>query len=394
VKFRLLLKVLWNNQSKWQFLFAMGGFIAGLLIMLSSLQLYIEIKNMLAKAEADRQKEYLIINKQVTLANTFSKGASAFSPGELDTLKKQPFIKAVAPFETSTFYVQAKLQMQFGFSPDIFFEAVPDEYIDNKPEQFQWQEGSDFVPIIISNEFLNIYNFGVAMTSSLPQLPKEAIQMFPFQIRIFNKEKEATFNARVIGFSDRIPTVLVPLQFMKWANKNFGKTENPAPQRLLIEVTDKGDPQFRQFLSDNNYVTNQEQLKTDNTRKILGIIISVIATVGMLFVLLSFVIFVVNFQLLIARAQYEISVLLNLGYSHAAISNMLNLQFLVILGMSLAGVWGVMKVAFKKFSIILAERGVHLGGGELSVMVLGAGAIIIFILMLLNNITLNYTLRK
>jgi len=393
VKQRLLLKILWNNQSKWQFLFAIAGFVAGLLIMLSSLQLYFEVKRMLAKSEADKQKEYLIINKQVTLANTFSKGSSSFNPEELDTLRMQSFIKSVAPFETSTFNVQAKLQMQFGFSPDIFFEAVPDEYIDNKPKEFEWKEGNDFVPIIISNEFLNIYNFGVAMTSNLPQLPKEAIQMFPFEIKIFNKEKDVSFNARVIGFSDRIPTVLVPISFMKWANKTYGKNENPAPQRLLLEVTDKGDPLFKQFLADKNYITNQEQLKTDNTKKIINIIISIVAVVGLMFVALSFVIFVVNFQLLISRAKYEIDILLNLGYSYTSISNILNLQLLVILGLSLAGVMGVLMIGFRKLSQIMSVKGIEIGG-ELSYIVIGAGGAILLLLMLLNNITLRLTLRK
>jgi hypothetical protein len=393
VKQRLLLKILWNNQSKWQFLFAIVGFIAGLIIMLSSLQLYFEVKQIIAKNEADKQNEYLIINKQVTLANTFSKGSSSFNAEELDTLKMQPFIKAVAPFETSTFNVQAKLQMQFGFSPDIFFEAVPDNYIDNKPKEFEWKEGNDFVPIIVSNEFLNIYNFGVAMSSNMPQLPKEAIQMFPFQIKIFNKENDISFNARIIGFSDRIPTVLVPLNFMKWANKTYGKSENPAPQRLLLEVPDKGDPQFKQFLADKNYITNQEQLKTDNTKKIISIIISLVAIVGLMFVALSFVIFVVNFQLLISRAKYEIDILLNLGYSYTSISNILNLQLLAILGLSLAGVIIFLSKVFEKLAGVLEGKGVEIGG-ELSVVVIGLGGAILITLMLLNNITLRLTLRK
>lgn len=389
---RLLLKILWNNQSKWQFLFAIGGFIIGVFIMLASLQLYIEVKNILFKSEQKKQNDYLIIHKQVTLANTFNKGQSAFTQEEIDTLKMQPFIKSVGLFETSTFSVQAKLQMQFGFSPDIFFEAVPDEYIDNKPEEFVWEEGNDFVPIIISNEFLNIYNFGVAMSSKMPQLPKEAIQMFPFNIVIFNKNQNIQFIARVIGFTDRIPTVLVPLSFMKWANKNYGTNESPAPQRLLIEVSEK-DENFKAFLADNGYITNQEQLKGDNAKKMLNLIVALVTLVGALFVILSFVIFIINFQLLISRAKYEIDVIMNLGYSYITISNVLNFQLLSILSIAFAVIVATLFYLFKKAAIWAAEKGIETSG-SISVNVLLGGVVIVILLMLLNNITLRMSLRK
>lgn len=393
MKYRLLLKLLWNNQSKWQFLFAVGGFIAGLFTILSSLQLYVDIKTVVAKNEADRQKEYLIIHKQVTLANTFNKGTSAFSSSELDTLRKQPFIQAVAPFETSTFQVQANLQMQFGFTADLFFEAIPDEYIDNRPEPFQWQEGSDFVPIIIANEFLNVYNFGVAMSSALPQLPKEAVQMFPFQIKLSGRGKEDVFNARVIGFSDRIPTVLVPLSFMKWANKTYGKTEHPPPQRLLLEVIDKDDPRFKALLAEKGYITNQELLKTDNTRKILQIILSIVTGAGVLFIALSCIIFLVSFQLLIARARYELDVLLNLGYSPSIISHVLNAQLLIILAISSGAVLASVAYVFRQLHALMIARGIVVEG-KLSPLLMGTTISILLMLLLLNYTTLRAALRR
>lgn len=388
---RLLLKILWNNQSKWQFIFAVTGFAMGLFIILSSFQIYLEIKNILFESEENHTANFVIINKQVTLANTFNKGQSAFTAEELDSIKMQPFIKSVSAFETATFSVQAKLQMQFGFSPDIFFEAVPDEYIDNRPEDFVWKAGNDFVPIIISNEFLNLYNFGVAMSSQLPQIPREAIQMFPFTILIFNKQKNLEFNARVIGFSDRIPTVLVPLSFMQWANKNYGKSEKPLPHRLLVEVNDNAA--FSTFLDEKNYLTNKEQLKSDDSRKILNIVMSAVGFLGSLFVILSFVIFIVNFQLLIAKAKFELDVILNLGYTYAAISNVLNLQLAGILFSVLIGVLLLTQKLLGSITAWASEKGFELND-TIEIEVIIAGVAIVLLLMLLNNITLRWSLKK
>src|SRR5690606_19458816 len=97
--------------------------------------------------------------------------------------------------------------------------------------------------------------------------------------------------------------------------------------------------------------------------------------------------------LLISRAKYEIDVLLNLGYTHSAISNVLNVQLLVILGLSYAAIVFVLISAFRKLAQMIAEKGFEMNG-MVSPKVILAGGGIVLLLMLINNITLRMTLRK
>ena len=55
-------------------------------------------------------------------------------------------------------------------STQMFFESVPDAYIDVKSADWRFDERSDFLPIILPRNYLNLYNFGFAQSRNLPQL--------------------------------------------------------------------------------------------------------------------------------------------------------------------------------------------------------------------------------
>jgi hypothetical protein len=146
-------------------------------------------------------------------------------------------------------------------------------------------------------------------------------------------------------------------------------------------------------LKKRNYQTNQEQLKADDTRKVLSLVMLLITTVGALFVMLSFVIFIINFQLLIAKAKNEIDIILNLGYSYNAISNVLNLQLLSILSICFIAIIAALIYTFKKLAIFTTQKGFDISG-KLNTEVILGGVGIVILLMILNNITLRFSLKK
>lgn len=329
---KLLLQILWGKQGKWQFLFAVGGFFVGLIIMLLSVQVYVDVDGLVG-GNGDDEKSYLIINKQVTLMNTFNKEVSRFSKEELDTLLMQPFIDNVGVFRSNTFSMQADMAQQMGFAFDLFFESIDDQYIDTIPEDFKWEEGQKFIPVMISSDFLRLYNFGVAMTQKkLPQLPKEAIQMYPFNVSVKDKNDSiVTYKARVVGYTDRIPSILVPNKFMDFANRTYGTGNEAMPSRLMLEVEDPGDEALQQYLAENYYDTNKEQMRISSLGKVLKFVVAVAGAIGLLFVVMAFVIFVINFQLIISRAKRDIDILLDIGYTTNTISNILSAQFTVVM---------------------------------------------------------------
>ncbi|MDZ4845519.1 MAG: hypothetical protein SH857_08220 [Chitinophagales bacterium] len=388
---KLLWKILLNKQGKWQFLIAGAGFCIGLFILLLSVQLYYDFNQILfAQQEKENQSSYLLINKTVTLLNTFDKSISGFTPAEIDTVKQQDFFVSIGEFQTNQFAISANLTMQLGFSTDLFFEAIPDKFIDNKPEEFKWEAEKNFVPVIVSTEFLNLYNFGYAMTQGLPQLPPDAIKMFPFDVTIKGKGKEKKFSARVVAFSDRVPSVLVPLDFMTWANAEFGEGAKQ-PSRLIAEVKDAGDERMKLFLEKKKYITNQEQMKTQKAGAVLKMVITLTGAVGVLFVALSFVIFVLNFQLALSRAKQEIDILLNIGYTRQSISGILTIQLVLILLLVVAASFAGHLISIEKIHGFFAQHGfVLVAKTSLALLVSVSAAAL---MLLVNTIALKISLR-
>lgn len=46
-------------------------------------------------------------------------------------------------------------------STAMFFESVPDEYVDVNLDKWEFDENERVVPIIIPRNYLNLYNFGL-----------------------------------------------------------------------------------------------------------------------------------------------------------------------------------------------------------------------------------------
>jgi len=118
----------------------------------------------------------------------------------------------------------------FPFYTDISFESVPEEFIDITIKDWKWSEQSNFIPIIVPNQFLDFYNFQYSFSQSLPQLTPELVKMVLFKVNIHNSIQHISFNGKVVGFSNRISSMLVPQEFMDWANQKFAKIRYSNPQ--------------------------------------------------------------------------------------------------------------------------------------------------------------------
>ena len=96
--------------------------------------------------------------------------------------------------------------------------------------------------MIVPNQFLDMYNFGFATSQDLPQLTQELVKSLPIEIRIKDVIGRVTYYGKVVGFSDRISSVLVPQPFMDWANKEYGTTVSSKASRVVIRTKDPGNP--------------------------------------------------------------------------------------------------------------------------------------------------------
>ena len=298
-----------------------GFFIAnlvGMVIIMLGIQFYNDTQAVYYGEDSFMRNDYLIVNKMVsTISGLTNNSSGTFSEEEIDEFKAQPFTEKVGWFTASTFKVRASFNIdQFAsFSTEMFFESVPDEFVDITTESWTFSEDDENIPIILPRNYLDLYNFGYAQSQQLPQLSGGLLGAMQLGIQITGNGNTRSFNGNIAGFSNRLNTILVPQAFIEWANSHFGTGEEKGASRLIVEVNNPADDNITSYLQDNGYETDQSKLDASKTTYLLKIIVGVVMTIGLIISLLAFYILMLSVFLLVEKNIVKLENLLLIGYS-------------------------------------------------------------------------------
>lgn len=311
--------LLWKESSKLQISGAIIGTIIGLILMLLSFQLFLDISNILSGTRYLLDKEYITLTKEITLLTTSGVTDTYFTEEEIKEIGKQSFVNEITPYVFNTFEARMYTDLQGTnnrYYTELFFESLPDKYLAIDKDKWQWSDEDDVVPIIIPSEYLALYNFGFAPGRGLPQISKASMELLSFTLVVTGKRNRKVMQAKIAGLSERLNTILVPMSFMEWANENFTTDMESVPKKLLVVSDDASNPDLLTFLEKNQYVTNTQKLKSSRIRTLFNLTFSAISIVGVLIVVLSLMVFVVSLQLIITRSSEKIKLLIHLGYPY------------------------------------------------------------------------------
>lgn len=341
-----------NAASRWFSYFGLG---IGVLLLLCSIQMYINIQQMLAGGSIRKNGyDYISITKTVTNATMGQAEKNLFQQKDIDELKAQPFIENVAPLLANQFRVQLSAGDILPFKTDLFLETLDNDFIDTLPPNFQWVEGQSHIPIILSSDFLEIYNV-FAPGQGLPQISEATASGVPIFITCINADKRLTFQGQIVAFSDRINSVLVPASFLTWANNQFGATEASDAARVFIKTKDANNTQLLNYLDQKNYKVNKDKTKFGRVKQVVQGIFSGLGIFGLLVIILALMIFSFYLQLVIARSKSSLQLLLTMGYSPTWLSKNVAKQFMPIYFFIILGALVAVQViqwAFHQFVMI------------------------------------------
>lgn len=298
-----------------------GFFLAnlcGMVIVLLSIQFYADVAPVFTAGDSFMKKDYIVVSKKVSTLGSVVGKSTTFSVAEIDELKDQPFTRAVGEFTPSQFKVSAGVGMEqlgLNLSTAMFFESVPDKYVDADLEDWHFEPGQEEVPIIIPRNYLNLYNFGFAQSRSLPQLSEGVIHMVNLEVRIGGAGRQDTYRGKIAGFSNRLNTILVPESFMAWANTHYGEGGiRKQPSRLIVEVGNPTDDRIARFFRERGYETEDDKLDAGKTTWFLKVVVGIVLSVGLLISALSFYILMLSIYLLLQKNTTKLENLLLIGY--------------------------------------------------------------------------------
>jgi 4-amino-4-deoxy-L-arabinose transferase-like glycosyltransferase len=158
----------------------------------------------------------------------------------------------------------------------------------------------------------------------------ETATRLPILIECSGQGKEITFQGRIVAFSDRINSVLVPKSFLDWANQTLGQATEHGATRLFIKTKDANNTNFLSYLDQNNYLVNKDKTRLGRTKQTLQAVFSGLGIFGLLVVVMALMLFSFYLQLLIARSRDSLQLLLLLGYSPNWLSKNVSRQFIPV----------------------------------------------------------------
>jgi hypothetical protein len=359
------------------------GCLLGSFLLLFAVQLYTDSQTMIG--EKEQGSSFFTLNKKVQggLLLNLSTNNKSFTQDEIEQIKQIEGVEDLGSFSRNHFpltihvWPAGKIGLGSAARADLFFEAIPNRFLDQIPDGWDWEENDSIVPIIVPKFYLDLWNFGLAPSRpEYPALSLEAASSMPVEIWI-GEDQSSKMIGRFVAFSKRINSVLVPQLFLEWANRTFADEPNqkyffvwkngeitsppmsftdlknlaessldklvvspieePAKQilfqslsgnqsednqtaRLIVQVKDSEAQIFSDTISRVGYETNREMPQSGWIHQIASFLTWGTGGLGALLSILSIGTFTSSFKLMIAQSSGVARDLTHLGFSEKQIS--------------------------------------------------------------------------
>lgn len=317
------MKLVWKLLRRHISLPQLAGFffanLLGMIIVLLSLQFYRDVKPVFSKDDGFINPDYIILSKRVYK----DRGASStFSKEEVDDLKTQSFTKSLGTFTATKYEVSCDMDITglAQVETDLFFESVPDAFVDVNSKEWRFDEDDDMVPIVLPRAYLAIYNFGFAPTQNLPKITEKLVGLVDLTIEMKGNGLREYIKGKVIGFSTRLNTILVPESFIQWSNARFAPDANTDPSRIILEVGNPADDAIMNYIKEKDYDMEDDKLDAGRLTFFLRLVSIIVMLVGLLISALSFYILMLSIYLLVEKNTEKMRTLLLIGYSPAKVA--------------------------------------------------------------------------
>lgn len=296
--------------------------IFGLFIVLFGYQFYNDVLPVFTAGDSFMKADYIVLSKKIGAAGTFSGNTKTFSNEEYERLAEQKFVSKIGKFTSTEYRVDASMSVGGAnlFNTELFFESVPDEFVDIPMDKWKYDPRTHVVPIILPRSYITMYNFGFAQSHSLPKISDGVMGMVDFNLFIRGNGHSDQYKGKIVAFSNRLNTILVPQDFMDWSNKRYAPDSETLSTRLILEVSNPADDGLTKYAEQNGYDLSDNNLDTGKTTYFLRMLVFMVITVGVIISVMSFFMLILSIYLLVQKNVSKLENLLLIGYSSANIA--------------------------------------------------------------------------
>ena len=217
------------------------------------------------------------------------------------------------------------------FRSDVFIQTVDQRFLDVKTDQWHWNEGDEFVPMIMPREFLVMLNTFMS-ASGIPQISDDLAKQVKFKFKIWNGAGMERVNARIIGFTNEVSSLLVPASFMKFGNDKYSDGTEQKITQIIISGKESEFGLVEDLLNKRGLESKNAQMIVGRLKSVVGTLFVVVLGISIIAVLASGLVLLQYMQLLMSKNAYEVRTLLRIGYSPKVIIRRFFVYFVKIFG--------------------------------------------------------------
>jgi len=359
----MLNKLLFKNQDKKQLIIAIIGAFMGITFLITSIHYLIKV-NEFGEGADILGPNTIIVQKKVSNSSTLGLTRTDFSQHEIETLKGKPFIQDVKPVIANNFDVSFETADPLvpRFRSDVFIQTVDPEFLDIKTNNWKWKEGDKFVPMIMPRDFLVMLNTFMS-ASGIPQVSDDLAMDIKFKFTLTNNDgsKKEWVDARIVGFTNEVASLLVPETFMSYGNNKFSDGTEQKITQIMISGKESEFGLVEELLVKRGLESKNSQMVVGRLKSMVGTLFLVVLGISIIAVFVSGLVLIQYMQLLISRNAYEVRTLMRIGYHPKNIIRLFFLYFVKIFGV-VASLGLVLFFIFKFFlDNMFASGGLYIG---------------------------------
>ena len=248
-------------------------------------------------------------------------------------MKKEPFILDVKPVISNNFDVSFETADPLvpRFRSDVFIQTVDPKFLDVKSDKWHWEMGDTVVPIILPRDFLVMLNTFMS-ASGIPQISDDLAKDIRFRFTLSNDTQKEWIDAKIIGFTNEVPSILVPESFMEFGNKKYGIAADQKITQLMISGKESEFGLVEDMIKSRHLESKNSQIVVGRLKSMVGTLILVVLGISIIAVFVSCLVLIQYAQLLMSRNAYEVRTLLRIGYAPDKIIRAFFLYFIQIFG--------------------------------------------------------------
>lgn len=306
--------MLFSKVNNWQLLIVFFGGVVGFLFLLTVIHYFGEVKH-LGQGDDALGANLVVAQKRVTKYSTFDNKSTIISSAEIEQLKSHPAVENIAEVVNNQFYISLSMREEGlpYFSTDIFIQSIANDLLDIQLDKWSWREGDEFVPLVMPRDFMLMLN-QFASSYKIPAVSEDIAKTLNFSLDLRGSGKKQQYKARIIGFSNQMNGVLVPIDFMQMGNQFYAENEPQETTQLVLKMNERQYSDFERIMDEMNLDIKENELLVVKVQGVLYAVLSVLLLIAILIVVLC-AMMIAQFSLLVlANSKYEIKTLLRIGY--------------------------------------------------------------------------------